>query len=187
MMRWIAVTVAVLALAGCGSSGGTIDPKDDSVSLVYGYFDMKEAPTPADWVRLRKYDAAAKEAEGYNMAVKDGVFFHVGIEPGSYQVEKFGGGGGLFSRPVEYSFGGRGRNGTAIRIAKPGVYFVGSHRYVNHAGKGFFDPDRFDMQASGAPSEKEVLQRVVQRLEADPELKDYRRQLQLARKRLGQL
>ncbi len=187
MMRWIAVAVAVLALAGCGSSGGTIDPKDDSVSLVYGYFDMKEAPTPADWVRLRKYDAAAKEAEGYNMAVKDGVFFHIGIEAGSYQVEKFGGGGGLFSRPVEYSFGGRGRNGTAIRIAKPGVYFVGSHRYVNHAGKGFFDPDRFDMQASSAPSEKEVLQRVVQRLETDPELKDYRRQLQQARKRLGEL
>jgi hypothetical protein len=67
------------------------------------------------------------------------------------------------------------------------VYFVGSHRYVNHAGKGFFDPDRFDMQASSAPSEKEVLQRVVQRLETDPELKDYRRQLQQARKRLGEL
>ncbi|HWA39612.1 MAG TPA: hypothetical protein VG873_17290 [Burkholderiales bacterium] len=186
MKRWIAVVATVLAIAGCASGGGSIDPKDETVSLVYGYFDMADAPTKADWVWLRKYEAG-KEATGYNMASKDGVFFHVGVEPGSYQVEKFGGGGGFFSRPVEYSFGGSGRNGTAIRIARPGVYFVGSHRYVNHAGKGFFDPDRFEMQAAGAPSEKEVLQRVVQRLETEPELKDYRRQIELARKRLAEL
>ena len=186
-MRWMAVAAMVVSLAGCASGGGSIDPKDESVSLVYGYFDMKDAPTKADWVWLRKYDAAAKEAGGYNMAAKDGVFFHVGVEPGSYQVDRFGGGGGFFSRPVEYSFGGRGRNGTATRITKPGVYFLGSHRYVNHAGKGFFDPDRFEMQAAKSPTEKEVLQRVVQRLESDPELKDYARQLQLARKRLGEL
>jgi hypothetical protein len=171
MKRWIAVAAAVLAMAGCAGGGGSIDPKDENVSLVYGYFDMTEAPTKADWVWLRKYESG-KEATGYNMASKDGLFFHVGVEPGSYQVE---------------TFGGRGRNGTAIRIARPGVYFVGSHRYVNHAGKGFFDPDRFEMQAAASPSEKEVLQRVVQRLETDPELKDYQRQLVLARKRLGEL
>jgi hypothetical protein len=187
-MRYILVVLSMLAvLSGCASGGGSIDPKDESVSLVYGYFDMKDAPTKADWVWLRKYDAKAKEAEGYNMGVKEGVFFHVGIEPGSYQVDRFGGGGGFFSRPVEYNFGGRGRNATAVRIAKPGAYFLGSHRYVNHAGKGFFDPDRFEMQAAKAPGEKEVLRQVIERLESDPELKGYTRQLQLARKRLGEL
>jgi hypothetical protein len=185
-MRWIAVLAAVLSLAGC-AGGGTIDPKDETVSLVYGYFDMKDAPQKVDWVRLRKYDAAAKEAEGYNMAATDGMFFHVGIEPGSYQVEKFGYGGGFLSNPIEWSFGGRGRNGTAIRITNPGVYFVGAHRYIKHPGKGFFEADRFDMEPAKAPSEKEVLQRVVKRLETDPELKGYARQLQLAKKRLGEL
>ena len=186
-MRWIAGLAVVLSLAGCGSSGGTIDPKDDAVSLVYGYFDMKDAPAKADWVWLRKYDAKAKEAEGYNMATKDGLFFHVGIEPGSYQVEKFGNNGGFFSSPVEWSFGGRGRNGTAIRITRPGVYFVGAHRYIAQPGKGLFAADRFDMEPATAPTEKEVLQRVVQRLETDPELKGYTRQLQQAKKRLGEL
>jgi hypothetical protein len=190
-MRWIARSivawVAVLSLAGCAGGGGTIDPKDETVSLVYGYFDMKDAPAKVDWVRLRKYDPGAKEAEGYNMAASDGMFFHVGIEPGSYQVEKFGNRGGFFSNPIEWSFGGRGRNGTAIRITKPGVYFVGSHRYIKHPGKGFFEADRFDMEPAKAPGEKEVLQRVVQRLETDPELKGYTRQLQLAKKRLGEL
>ena len=186
-MRWIALWAVVLSLAGCAGSGGSIDPKDDSVSLVYGYFDMKDAPSKADWVRLRKYDPKAQENEGYNMATKDGVFFHVGIEPGSYQVETFGSNGGFFSSPVEYKFGGRGRNGTAVRVTRPGVYFVGSHRYIKHPGKGFFDADRFDMEAAAAPTEKEVLQRVVERLQSDPELKGYTRQLQQARKRLGEL
>lgn len=185
-MRWTVLLAFVLSLAGCAGSGGSIDPKDDSVSLVYGYFDMADAPSKADWVWLRKYEAA-KEAEGYNMAASDGLFFHVGVESGSYQVEKFGSRGGFFSNPVEYSFGARGRNGTAIRITKPGVYFVGSHRYIKHPGKGFFEADKFEMQAAKTPTEKEVLQRVVQRLETDPELKGYARQLQQAKKRLGEL
>lgn len=185
-MRWKAWIAAAFLLAGC-ASGGSVDVKDESLSLVYGYFDMKDAPGGLDWVSLRKYGSKTKDGEWYSMGVKDGVFFHVGIEPGSYQVDKFGSNGGFFSRPVEYQFGARGRNSTATRITKPGVYFLGSHRYVNHAGKGFFDPDRFEMQAAKSPSEKEVLQRVIQRLESDPELKDYTRQLQLARKRLGEL
>lgn len=186
-MRWIAVWVTVLSLAGCAGGGGTVDPKDETVSLIYGYFDMKDAPGKVDWVRLRKYDSGAKEAEGYTMTANDGMFLHVGIEPGSYQVDKFGNRGGFFSTPIEWSFGGRGRNATAIRITKPGAYFVGSHRYIKHPGKGFFEADRFDMEPAKAPSEKEVLRRVVQRLETDPELKGYTRQLQLAKKRLGEL
>lgn len=186
-MRWKAWIGALLVLAGCASDGGSIDPKDTSVSLVYGHFDMKEAPGRLDWVSLRRYDSKKEDGEWYGMGVKDGVFFHVGVEPGSYQVDKFRTAGGFFTNPVEHHFGSRGRNATAVRIAKPGVYFLGSYRYVNHAGKGFFEADRFDMQPVKSPSEKEVLQRVIQRLESDPELKDYTRQLQLARKRLGEL
>lgn len=43
------------------------------------------------------------------------------------------------------------------------------------------------MQAAKAPGEKEVLRQVIERLESDPELKGYTRQLQLTRKRLGEL
>jgi hypothetical protein len=184
-LRWWLALMLAAALGGC-AGGQRVDPKDETVSLVFGYFDMKDAPTKVDWVVLKQYESKG-ERTGYAMNVKDGLFFHIGVEPGSYQVNKFGGNGGFFSNPAEYNFGGRGRNGTAVRIQKPGVYFVGAHRYVNHAGKGFFEADKFEMQAAKAPGEKELLQRVIKQIEGDKGLAEYTRQLQQARQRYGQL
>lgn len=189
-LRWLLPAVLAFALAGCASTGEPIDPKDESVSLVFGYFDMKDAPSSLEWVSLKKYDSKKPDGEWYSMAARDGLFFHVGIEPGSYQVDKFGGTGGiplLTRRPFEYDFGSKGRNPTAVRIRKPGIYFLGAHQYVNHAGKGFFSADKFEMKAARAPSEKEVLQRLIKELETDKELADYTRQLRLAKQRLSQL
>jgi hypothetical protein len=124
------------------------------------------------------------------MGAKEGLFFHVGIRPGSYQVDRFGGMGGiplLTRRPFEYDFGGKGRNRTATRIHRPGVYFLGAHRYVNHAGKGFFEADRFDMAPAKSPGEKELLQQLIQHLEADRELARYTRQIERLKKRLAEL
>lgn len=185
---WIAAALA-FAAAGCASTSH-VDVKDESVSLVYGYFDMKDAPSNLEWVSLKRYGADDKSGAFYRLAAKDGLFYHVGIRPGSYQVDRFGGSGGiplLTQRPFEYDFGGKGRNRTALRIERPGVYFLGAHRYVNHAGKGFFDPDKFEMQAAKAPSEKELLQRLIQVLESDRSLAAYGRQLKLAKQRLAQL
>lgn len=181
-LRGLAV-LAALMLAACGGTA-PVSSDDETLSLVFGYFDMKDAPTKVQWVGLKQY--GAKDAGTYSLAVNDGLFFHVGIEPGSYQVDKFGGSGFLRGDYV-YNFGGKGRNTTAIRIQKAGVYFLGAHRYVKHAGEGFFSPDKFDMQPMKAPTEKELLQRVIKQLESDRELAPYKRQLRLARERLAQL
>jgi hypothetical protein len=189
-LRWLLPLVVPFVLAGCASTPPPVDTKDETVSLVFGYFDMKDAPSSLDWVSLKQYDSKKKDGGWYTISAKDGLFFHVGIEPGSYQVDKFGGTGGiplLTSRPFEYSYGGKGRNATAVRIQKPGVYFLGAHQYVNHAGKGLVEPDKFEMKRANAPTEKELLQRVIQQLETDKELAGYTRQLQQAKKRLGGL
>jgi hypothetical protein len=184
--------VLAFALGGCASSK-PVDPKDETLSLVFGYFDMKDAPSDLEWVSLKQYAAPGekpKEASWYSLAAKDGLFFHIGVEPGSYQVDRFGGTGGiplLTRRPFEYDFGSRGRNRTAMRIPKPGVYFLGSHKYVNHAGKGFFQADKFEMQAAKTPGEKELLQRLIKQLESDSDLSKYTRQLRLAKQRLADL
>jgi hypothetical protein len=186
-LRWIVPLILAFALGGCASNT-PVDPKDESLSLVYGYFDMKDAPSSLDWVSLKQY--GTKDAGWYHLRAKDGLFFHVGIEPGSYQVDKFGGMGGiafLTRRPYEYDYGSKGRNRTALRISRPGVYFLGAHRYVNHAGKGFFEADKFEMQPAQGPSEKELLQRLVKELETDGEFAGYTRQLRLAKKRLAEL
>jgi hypothetical protein len=189
-LRWLLWVLLAVTLAGCASSGEPVDPKDETVSLVFGYFDMKDAPSTLEWVSLKKYSSDKPDGEWYSMAAHDGLFFHIGVEPGSYQVDKFGGTGGIpliSRRPFEYDFGGKGRNGTAMRIRTPGVYFVGAHRYVNHAGKGIFSADKFEMKPVRSPSEKELLQRLIKEIESDKELAGYTRQLRLAKRRLSQL
>lgn len=190
MLRWLLPFFLPLLIAGCASTPDSVDPKDETVSLVFGYFDMKDAPSSLDWVSLRRYDSKKPDGEWYRFAAREGLFFHIGVEAGSYQVDKFGGMGGiplLTRRPFEYDFGSKGRNATAVRIRKPGIYFLGAHRFVNHAGKGFFEADKFDMQRAQAPGEKELLQRLVKELETDKEYAGYQRQLQLAKKRLAEL
>jgi hypothetical protein len=187
ILRWWLPVVLAFALGGCASTK-PVDTNDETLSLVYGYFDMKDAPSGLDWVSLKQY-GIGKEAAWYHLRAKDGLFFHVGIEPGSYQVDKFGGTGGiplLTRREFEYDFGSKGRNRTAVRIGKPGLYFMGVHQYVNHAGKGLFAPDKFDMKPAQAPGEKELLQRLVKELETDKELAGYTRQLRLAKQRLSE-
>ncbi len=179
------VTLLALILGGC--AGTPVDPKDESVSMVFGYFDMADAPSNLEWASLKRY--GDKDPRWYDMAARQGLVFHIGIAPGSYQVEKFGGMGGiplLTRKPYEYHFGTRGRNETAVRITKPGIYFLGAYKYVDHAG-GLFKADKFEMKALGAPSEKELLQRLIALLESDSELKMYRRQIALAKQRLAEL
>ncbi len=187
-IRMLAAALLVVALAGCASAP-PVDPKDERLSLVYGHFDMKAAPSSLDWVSLKKYDSKKPKGEWYHLAVHDGVFLHVGIEPGSYQVDKFGGMGGiplLTRRPFEYDFGGQGRNDTAIRIQTAGTYFLGSYTYVDHSG-GLFQADKFELKPSATPGEKDVLQRVIKVMETEKDLAPYTRQLAMAKQRLASL
>jgi hypothetical protein len=164
-----------------------VDPRDESLSIVFGYVDMADAPSNLQWVSFKRY--GEKESVWYDMAARDGLVFHIGIAPGSYQVEKFGGMGGiplLTRQRYEYHFGTRGRNDTAIRIHAAGIYFLGAYKYVNHSG-GLFRADKFEMQPLKTPAEKELLQRLITVLESDSKLKIYTRQIALAKKRLASL
>ena len=180
MCAWLWLT---LVLGGC--AGTPIDPKDESVSLVFGYVDMADAPSDLEWASLKRY--GEKESVWYTIDARDGVIFHIGIASGSYQVEKFGGDGGILSRGrYEYNFGTRGRNETAIRIHKPGIYFLGAYKYIDRPG-GLFKADKFRMKPIKEPSEKEILKRLITLLESDGDYKIYTRQIALAKKRLAEL
>ena len=183
--RWLLASLAAMALAAGCATNAPIDPKDERTSLVFGYFDAKDAPSSIDWVSIKRYGG---EPAYYQLGTEKGLFWHIGVEPGSYQVEKFGGVKRvlIFGNQVEYNYGTRGRNDTAVRILAPGIYFMGSHRYVAHDG-GLFGVDKFEMQAVKSPTEKELLARLIAELEADKELRAYTRQIGLAKKRLAEL
>lgn len=184
MRRLILVLGLALVVGGCASSGPPVDPKDESLSIVFGYFDMTDAPSGVEWVSLKQY---GEKSGRYQLDVRDGLFFHVGIEPGAYQVEKFGKNpGGLSNTKYVYNFGTRGRNETSRRIDKPGLYFLGAYKYVKHS-TGWLEQGKFEMQPVNAPSEKQLLTRLIKVLESDGDYQGYSRQLALAKRRLAQL
>jgi hypothetical protein len=171
----------ILLVAGCATSK-PVDPKDPSLSLVYGYIDMADAPSSLGWVRIKLYDG---KNEGYMAATKKGLFFHVGVEPGPYQVERFGRHTTFFSNTeYTYDFGTRGRNETAIRIDKPGVYYMGAYKYVE-IRTGWFEQDKFKIERTKTPSERELLARLLAVLQ--DEYPQYTRQIAMVRQRLSKL
>ncbi len=169
-----------LLVTGCASP--RVDPDDPSLSLIYGYIDMNDAPSSLGWVHIMLYDG---KNTGYSAAVDHGLFFHLGVKPGPYQVDRFGRHTTFWSNTeYSYDFGTRGRNETAIRIDKPGVYFMGAYKYVA-IHTGFFEQDKFRMERTAAPSERELLTRVLAILQNDHA--QYTRQIDTVRQRLAQL
>lgn len=169
----------LLLVTGCASVE-SVDPRDPNLSLIYGYLDMEEAPTNADWVFILHYDG---EGEGYEVPVEDGIFYHVGVVPGPYQVDTFGG-DHFWNGSYIYDFGSDGRNETAIKIDEPGVYFMGAHKYVE-VPTGWLEQDKFTMEPATDPSEREILTKLLELLREDnPE---YTRQIGLVERRLERL
>jgi hypothetical protein len=172
----LAAAAAAPLLSGC-ASGTPVDPRDDRYSVLYGYIDGSDAKI--DWVQVKQYGSEP----GYYLVDFDrntGVFFHLGIEPGDLQVNKFG------NDSAEYNWASHGRNPTAITVTRPGTYFVGSYKWIRH-DKGLFRADEFEMQRTPTPSEAEVLALVLRKMESDSELTDYTHQRALVQKRLAAL
>jgi hypothetical protein len=172
----LAAAAAAPLLSGC-ASGSPVDPRDDRYSVLYGFIDCRDADI--DWVQVKQYGS---EPAYYliDFDPRTGVFFHVGIEPGDLQVDKFGG------EDSEYNWSSHGRNPTAVSITRPGAYFMGAYKWIRH-DKGLFTPDVFEMQRMQAPSEAEVLAWVLRELESDEELSPYAFQRELVQQRLTAL
>ncbi|MGH8697837.1 MAG: hypothetical protein ACREVS_15235, partial [Burkholderiales bacterium] len=78
--RLLVIVGLAFVVGGCASSGPPVDPKDESRSIVFGYFDMTEAPSSVEWVSIKQY---GDKPVWYDLAVRDGLFFHVAIQPGA--------------------------------------------------------------------------------------------------------
>lgn len=184
VLGWMVSSIAGATLAGCAMSRKPVDPAADDLSVVFGFIDMRDAPSNLVWVSLKGYGPGAPS---YRAGVEDGLFFHVGVKPGAYQVDRFGGDRSLipiFGEPYEYEWGTQGRNRTAIKVDRADAFFMGSYRYVRQPS-GLFDPARFDMQPIAAPTEREALQKVLRLMEADSSLNVYRHQIRRLKSKVG--
>jgi len=190
---WIAALVllpALLLSSGCALFGGgeKIDKNDKSLSVVFGYFDMKDAPSwgGIDWVSVKQYKPKQKY---YGCDVEEGLFFHIGVaNHSSIQVDTFGRNTRWYSNATyTYNFGGQGRNKTSKIIKKPGVYYLGSYKYKAIDSGSIFKADKFDMIQSKAPTEKELLTKLLGILKNDSEYAEYTNQIAMVQARLNKL
>ncbi len=150
------VSTALLVACGSGAIGPERDINDPGNSLVYAYVDMSEAPTRIDGASLKP-----QGEEGYwhmNVAKDGQLLSQPYLPPGAYQIATLEG-SGFFAGNNVYSFPTYGRNQTAVRIQKPGIYFMGAYRYAK-VKTGMFEGGKFAIERVNSPSEVELLQRL---------------------------
>lgn len=181
----------ILVGTGCAllsSKQESIDPQDKTVSVIFGHFDMKDAPSRdgIDWVTVKQYKP---EKSFYSLGVFDkGFFWHIGVSKGSIQVERFGRNTRWYSNArYAYNFGGQGRNQTARIIKRPGVYFLGSYKYKHIGAKSFFKADNFKMIKTRSPTEKQLLTKMSKIMKESGQYSEYKHQFGMIQKRLRQL
>jgi hypothetical protein len=145
-------------LSGCASSEHGRDIDDPANSLVFGHIDMSEAPTSVDYAWIMQV-APPAEKPYWGTGIKDGLFYSSYLPPGTYQLSSFGG-SGFFRGEHRYSFPKQGRNETAVRIDKPGIYYLGSYKYKK-VKTGMFEQGKFTIERVKTPTETELLQRIL--------------------------
>jgi hypothetical protein len=155
--------VVLALLAGCGSSGPKRDINDPTNSLVFGYIDMSDAPTGVSYATLMQV-APPTNAPYWGLGVSKGLFYNSYLPPGSYQLSRFGG-SGFLAGEHRYDFPRQG-NQTALRIATPGIYYLGSFKYKK-VRTGVFEQGKFTIEKTDKPTEAELLKRI---LDESPEI-----------------
>ena len=144
-------------LAGARSK---INVDNSNNSLVFGYIDMSDAPTKVKGAWLQQLSPPT-DSPYWSMGVKKGLFYNTFIQPGTYQVSSFAG-SGFMAGAHEYHFSRQGRNETAVKIKKPGIYFLGSYKYVKVPKGGMFKKAKFSIERIGEPTEIELLHRILE-------------------------
>ena len=155
--NWLLFGLIAAGLLACASRGPERDINDSSNSLVFGYIDMADAPTSVAYASLVQV-APPSNAPYWALAVRWGLFYHAALPPGSYQLSSFGG-SGVFSGQHKYNFPRQGSQ-TALRIAKPGIYYLGSFKYKK-VSTGMFEQGKFAIEKIDKPSEADLLKLIL--------------------------
>jgi hypothetical protein len=166
-MKHIRTALAVAALAllvGCAGGGHGRSVNDATNSLVFGYVDMGDAPTKINGASIMQV-APPTDKPYWGTDVRDGLFYTYYLPPGSYQLASISG-SSFWRGDYRYNFPRQGSE-TAVRITKPGVYFLGSWKYKG-VKTGFFEGGKFDVERVSTPTEAQLLQRI---LDEDREIK----------------
>ncbi|MGH8481115.1 MAG: hypothetical protein ACRES8_01475 [Nevskiaceae bacterium] len=166
MFRTLAAVTALL-LAGCALNSEVRTTDEPDAALIFGFFDMKEAPFELGCVRITQDE---KKGIAYPQSCMktfaDGLFFIENVPPMKYHVPFFYAGGKLhmISSDQEDTFSVRAKS----------MYFLGSFKYkvvTRDLGDILkLTPEQYGLMPVKAPGEKAVLKMLQDRVQ-DPRWK----------------
>jgi hypothetical protein len=162
---FLVLLAAAALVAGCAGGGHGRDINDPSNSLVFGFVDMSEAPTKVSGAQIMQV-APPTDKPYWGTDVRDGLFYTYYLPQGSYKLATLHGSSFLRGE-YQYNFPRQGGGDTAVRIDKPGIYFLGAYKYQK-VKSGMFEQAKFGIERVSSPTEAELLQRL---LDQDPEIK----------------
>jgi hypothetical protein len=159
------VAVLALLLAGCALNSEVRISKEPDAALIFGFFDMKEAPFELGCVRLTQDE---KKGIAYPQSCMntyaDGLFFIENVPPMRYHVPFFYAGGKLHTISSDEK--------DLFKVRAKSMHFYGAFKYkvVEKGALQVFKPDQYGLRPVSTPSRKAVLKMLQDRVQ-DPRWK----------------
>jgi hypothetical protein len=159
---WVAVA---LLFGGCALNSEVRTSDAPDAALIFGFFDMKDAPFELGCVRVTQDE---KKGIAYPQSCMntyaDGLFFIENVPPMRYHVPFFYAGGKLHTISSDEK--------DLFKVRAKSMYFYGAFKYkvVNKDLLDAFKPDQYGLIPVKSPGEKTVLKMLQDRVK-DPRWK----------------
>jgi hypothetical protein len=167
-MKWLTVVFALLINTACVTTGGERITDFTDRSVIYGWLDIEEVEAnKLHGVTIYQY-LPKTTMPYFNVKVvefeKGYLYYSFAFPQGSFGLDTASGqlcillcGNTIYN----YDFGNQGDDIGKVRIAEPGVYYLGAYA-LSEVKTGFFEPGQFDIQsATNAPSEYDMLKAML--------------------------
>jgi hypothetical protein len=162
--RWANVLTVALAvgLGGCFLNAEVRTAADDNSALIFGYYDMSEAPFQLGCVRITQDERAGiAYRQSCMRTFANGLFFLENAPPMKYHVPFFYAGGRLHL--ISHS------NKDVIDVPAQSLYFLGSFKYkVLYRNLGDIvqlKPEQYGLSPVKSPNEVAVLKMLLENVQ----------------------
>ena len=160
MTRLLArLAIGLLLLGGCAANPEVRRVSDDNAALIFGYFDMSEAPFPLGCVRITQAERAGIAYRQSCMStLKSGAFFLESVPPMKYHVPFFYAGGKLHMISSDQK--------DAFDVAPGSLHYYGSFKYrvlTRDLGQVLqLKPEQYGLARVRSPDERAVLKMLLE-------------------------
>ncbi|MGH7259486.1 MAG: hypothetical protein ACREI9_02245 [Nitrospiraceae bacterium] len=163
----LAVLLCYLALEGCALNPQVRTTADDNSALIFGYYDMSEAPYELGCVRITQDERAGiAYRQSCMRTFASGLFFLENAPPMKYHIPFFYAGGRL------HMISSSGKD--VIDVPAVSLYFLGSFKYkVLYRNLGDLmrlTPEKYGLGPVKSPDETAVLKMLLEKVQ-DPRWK----------------